>query len=132
MLGTGENRAHLPLMDAIAIDLAVMEPDGPDDAMGKEAGARFVPHTGEGRNVAIFRNPARKGAERHVDPNAFADGPGRRGAGGAPLYRHQPYTNALEGQGSPVAVRLVQGHYHTLPVPTLSCSTSFANNPSPQ
>src|SRR3546814_3913344 len=63
MLGTGENRAHLPLMDAIAIDLAVMEPDGPDDAMGKEAGARFVPHTGEGRNVAIFRNPARKGAE---------------------------------------------------------------------
>src|SRR3546814_9180628 len=65
MLGTGENRAHLPLMDAIAIDLAVMEPDGPDDAMGKEAGARFVPHTGEGRNVAIFRNPARKGAERH-------------------------------------------------------------------
>src|SRR3546814_20295886 len=89
MLGTGENRAHLPLMDAIAIDLAVMEPDGPDDAMGKEAGARFVPHTGEGRNVAIFRNPARKGAERHVDPKPIADRPGRRGECGAALRAEQ-------------------------------------------
>src|SRR3546814_4847611 len=89
--------------------------------MGKEAGARFVPHTGEGRNVAIFRNPARKGAERHVDPKAFADRPGRRGACGAAIIEHQAFEDDLEGIGAALGAPLREDAIEELAIPKLDC-----------
>src|SRR3546814_1555534 len=52
-----------------------------------------------------FRS-ARKGAERHVDPKAFADRPGRRGACGAAIIEHQAFEDDLEGIGAALGAPL--------------------------